>query len=192
MGTKKDIRPIQKPDQRGTNRDRSQPDSGKQKAILAYIVTFFIMIGFWLIFSGKFDQFHLLLGAISCLLITLFSADLLFPTGLKTDFFVSWIKFAWYVPWLLYQILIANLHLLRLSFHPRLMEMIDPHIIEFDSYLESDISRTTFANSITLTPGTITVNVSVMGKFTVHCIDTHSGEPLPGEMERQIARIFKE
>ncbi len=190
MGTEKDIRPTQKPD-RISNRDRSQHSSNK-KAALPFIVTFIIMIGFWLIFSGKFDLFHLSLGVISCLLVTFFSSDLLFPSGLETNFLACWIRFAWYVPWLIYQILLANLYLLRLSFHPRLMELIDPHIIEFDSRLESDISRTTFANSITLTPGTITVHVSVMGRFTVHCIDAHSGEPLPGEMERQIVRIFKE
>ena len=151
-----------------------------------------IMIGFWLIFSGKFDLFHLSLGVVSCLLVTFFSSDLLFPSGLKANFLSCWIRFAWYVPWLLYQILLANLHVLRLSFHPKMMELIDPHIIEFNSRLESDIARTTFANSITLTPGTITVNVSVMGRFTVHCIDVPSGEPLPGEMERRISRIFKE
>jgi len=150
------------------------------------------MMGFWLIFSGKFDLFHLSLGVVSCLLITVFSRDLLFPLGLKTDFLSCWLRFAWYIPWLLYQILLANLHVLRLSFHPRMMEKIDPHIIEINSHLESDISRTTFANSITLTPGTITVNVSAVGRFTVHCIDAPSGEPLPGEMERRIAGVFKE
>ena len=62
-----------------------------------------------------------------------------------------------------------------LAFHPRMMELIDPHIIEFNSKLTSDISRTTFANSITLTPGTITVNVTALGKFSVHCIDTEPG-----------------
>jgi len=73
-----------------------------------------------------------------------------------------------------------------------MMALINPHIIEFNSRLESDMARTTFANSITLTPGTITVNVSEVGRFTVHCINVASGEPLPGEMERKIARIFKE
>ncbi len=173
-------------------RNQSQIDSEKRTATLPFIITFVIMIGFWLIFSGKFDLFHLSLGVVSCLLVTFFSSDLLFPTGLKTDFLACWVRFALYVPWLLYQILLANLHVLRLSFHPRMMALIDPHIIEFNSHLESDIARTTFANSITLTPGTITVNVSAMGRFTVHCIDVASGDPLPGEMERQIERIFKE
>jgi multicomponent Na+:H+ antiporter subunit E len=172
--------------------NQSQIHSEKRTAPLPFIITFVIMIGFWLIFSGKFDLFHLSLGVISCLLVAFFSSDLLFPTGLNTGFLSCWIRFVWYVPWLLYQILLANLHVLRLSFHPRMMALIDPHIIEFNSHLESDIARTTLANSITLTPGTITVNVSAMGRFTVHCIDIISGEPLPGEMERQIERIFKE
>ncbi len=181
----------------GTNRqvsggDRVTPPIDKRSSNLAFLVTFLIMAGFWLVFSGKLDLFHLSLGFISCLMITFFSKNMLFPTGLNTDFIAVWLRFAWYVPWLLYQILLANLHVLRLAFHPRMMDLIDPHIIEFSSHLDSDIARTTFANSITLTPGTITVNVSVMGRFTVHCIDVPSGEPLPGEMEHRIARIFKE
>ena len=192
MAADKKIAPNREPDQRVSTQNQSQTPSEKRTATLPFIITFIIMIGFWLIFSGKFDVFHLSLGVICCLLVAYFSSDLLFPSGLKTDFLACWIRFAWYVPWLLYQILLANLHVLRLSFHPRMMALIDPHIIEFNSPLESDIARTTFANSITLTPGTITVNVSAMGRFTVHCIDVTSGEPLPGEMERQIARIFKE
>ena len=79
-----------------------------------------------------------------------------------------------------------------LVFHPKMLDLIDPKIIEFDSRLISDISRTTFANSITLTPGTITVNVSVLGKFTVHCIDEESGRSLPGDMEARVAKVFGE
>ena len=184
--------PIREPDQSDPKRNPAHSSSAKPSTSLSFIVTFVIMIGFWLIFSGKFDLFHLALGFISCLLITVLSTDLLFPSGLKTDFFASWIRFVWYVPWLLLQILQANLHLLRLCFHPRMMELIDPHIIEFNSRIDSDIARTTIANSITLTPGTITVNVSLLGRFTVHCIDQPSGEPLPGEMERRVAGVFKE
>jgi multicomponent Na+:H+ antiporter subunit E len=87
---------------------------------------------------------------------------------------------------------LANLHVLYLVFHPKMMDLIDPKTITFSSKLTNDISRTTFANSITLTPGTITVNVSAMGKFTVHCIDEKSGRSLPGEMEKRIATVFNE
>ena len=147
---------------------------------------------FWAIFSGKFDLFHLSLGFGSCLIVATFSYDLLFPSGIKPKFIIRWLRFAGYIPWLFYQIFLANLHVLYLVFHPRMMKLIDPQIIEFQSRLKSDISRTTFANSITLTPGTITVNASVLGKFTVHCIDEVSGRSLPGNMEARIAEVFNE
>ena len=101
-------------------------------------------------------------------------------------------RFVGYIPWLLYQILLANIHVFYLTFHPRMMELIDPQIIIFESRLKSDIARTTFANSVTLTPGTITVNVTTRGKFAVHCINEKSGQPLPGVMEAKIAKVFKE
>ena len=150
------------------------------------------MAFFWAVFSGKFDFFHLSLGFASCLIVATFSADLLFPAKIKPDLIVCWLRFAGYIPWLLYQVFRANLNVLYLTFHPRMMELIDPKIIEFDSKLQSDLSRTTFANSITLTPGTITVKVSVFGNFAVHCIDEKSGQDLPGEMEARIVKVFQE
>lgn len=157
-----------------------------------FFLTFLIMFATWLVFSGKFDGFHLTLGVISCGIVALLSGDLLFPSPLDRNLPLVWLRFIGYIPWLLYQIFLANLHVMYLVFHPRMMELIDPQIIEFDSKLTSDISRTTFANSITLTPGTITINVTAIGKFSVHCIDTESGKPLPGKMEAKVAKIFGE
>jgi multicomponent Na+:H+ antiporter subunit E len=73
-----------------------------------------------------------------------------------------------------------------------MIELIDPKVFKFKSKLKSDISLVTFANSITLTPGTITVYVSMDGQFSVHAIDKKSSEGLPGEMEERIARTFGE
>lgn len=73
-----------------------------------------------------------------------------------------------------------------------MMELIDPRIIRFRSKLKGDLSRVTFANSITLTPGTITVYVSLDGDFRVHAIDEKSRVGLPGEMEERIAKAFRE
>jgi multicomponent Na+:H+ antiporter subunit E len=72
------------------------------------------------------------------------------------------------------------------------MDMIDPRIVKFRSKLKSDLALVTFANSITLTPGTITVSVSLDGDFKVHAIDKASGDPLPGQMEQRIAKAFGE
>jgi multicomponent Na+:H+ antiporter subunit E len=157
-----------------------------------FFLTFLVMFTIWIVFSGRFDGFHLILGVISCAIVALLSADLLFLSPINRGLPVLWLRFIGYLPWLLYQIFRANLHVMYLVFHPRMMELIDPQIIEFNSELTSDVARTTFANSITLTPGTITVNVTALGKFSVHCIDTESGLPLPGEMQARIAKVFGE
>ena len=152
------------------------------------------MFALWVILSGKFDVFHLSLGVISSAIVAFFSADLLFGNlGIKVvNLPVSWIRFIRYVPWLLYQIFTANLYVLYLTFHPKMMELIDPRIIKFRSRLKGDLSRVTFANSITLTPGTITVYVTLDGVFSVHAIDKKSRQGLPGEMEKRIAMAFGE
>ena len=170
----------------------SRNPTTKSMAAVPFALTFCIMFFFWVLFSGKFDLFHISLGIGSSLIVAAISKDLLFPSKIRPGFVICWLRFAGYIPWLFYQIFLANLRILYLVFHPRMMELIDPKIINFSSKLTNDISRTTFANSITLTPGTVTVNVSVLGKFRVHCIDEKSGQPLPGEMEKRIARVFNE
>jgi multicomponent Na+:H+ antiporter subunit E len=170
---------------------QQHPEDTTPSRRASFLITFGILAGFWLIFSGRFDLFHLVLGAVSCTLVAVMSHDLLFPAGIEIGLFTCWLRFAAFIPWLFYQILLANLHVLYLTLHPRMMDLIDPHLMEFNTTLHSDIARTTFANSITLTPGTITVKVSVMGKFVVHCIDKASGEPLPGEMQRRIETVFQ-
>jgi len=158
----------------------------------SFMATYIILACFWVVFSARFDLFPLSLGAVSCFLVAVLSSDLMFPSGIRLSIVRRWIGMGMYIPWLLYQILLANLHVMRLALHPRMMDLIDPKVIEFDSRLKSDFSRTVFANSITLTPGTITVNVSALGRYSVHCIDAQSGEALPGEMEARVARVFEE
>lgn len=173
-------------------RDRAADGPSPRKRIIPYLLTFLVMFFLWILLSGKFDLFHLSLGVISCAIVTFFSGDLLFsPLKLK-GLPGSWGRFILYCPWLIYQIFLANLHVLFLTFHPKMMDLIDPQIFRFRSRLKGDLALVTFANSITLTPGTITVNVSLDGDFSVHAIDQQSKEGLPGEMEIRIAKAFSE
>ena len=157
-----------------------------------FLITFIIMFGTWVVLSGKFDAFHLSLGLISCGIVAYLSSDLLFSSPRIKGLLPQWARFARYIPWLMLEIIKANLHVTYLVFHPRMMELIDPRIIKFRSKLQSDLALVTFANSITLTPGTITVDVSIDGDFKVHAIDKASGDPLPGAMEANIAKAFRE
>lgn len=150
------------------------------------------MMATWVALSGKFDLFHLSLGVISCGIVSIISSDLLITAPSLKAMPGLWLRFLGYMPWLIKEIVLANIHLLKLVFHPRLHEKINPQIIEFRSRMKDDMALVTFANSITLTPGTITVSLSIFGDFVVHAIDDASAEPLPGEMEKRVAAVFGE
>ncbi len=167
---------------------RSHP----KKNLLPHILTFIIMFSVWILLSGKFDRFHVSLGIISCALVSVFGSELLFPDLKIKELPIVWFRFIRYVPWLLYQVLVANIHVMYLAFHPKMIDLIDPQIIVFRSRLKSDLALVTLANSITLTPGTITVYVSIFGEVTVHSIDVESGQSLPWIMDARIAEIFGE
>ena len=158
-----------------------------------YILTFLVCLLTWAVLSGKFDVFHLTLGVVSCAIVAIASGDMLFsaqndPKRLPGQ----GLRFILYVPCLIYQIFRANIHVMRLVFHPRMMDLINPQMVEFNSRLSGEMPRFIYANSITLTPGTITVYVSLYGNYTVHAIDDASAQGLPGEMETMVAKIFGE
>ena len=173
------------------------PHAGRKKVdngfrLVPFAVTFAVMMTTWVALSGKLDIFHLSLGVISCVIVSLFSSDLLITATTFKGMPGLWLRFFLYLPWLIKEIVLANLHLLKLVFHPRLLDEINPKLIQFRSRMGDDMGLVTFANSITLTPGTITVSLSVFGDYVVHAIDDASAEPLPGEMEKRVATVFGE
>jgi multicomponent Na+:H+ antiporter subunit E len=159
-------------------------------AIRNFTITFLILIGFWILLSGRFDYFHLTLGIICSLLVAYLSYDLLFFNVRLGDFRIRARRFLQSAPWFLGQIFSANLHVAYLALSPKMP--IDPQIIRFKTKLESDISWVAMANSITLTPGTITVDIRE-GEFFVHAIDKKVAYDLnTGEMEDKIAHVLME
>jgi len=155
-----------------------------------FAMTFILVFGFWLLLSGKFDLFHITLGVICSALVSWFSHDLLFANIRVGDARTIFRRFVTYVPWLLYQIIVSNFHVASLALRPGMP--ISPRIIRFRSKLESDISYVTLANSITLTPGTVTLDI-VGDEFIVHALDEKVAEDLnAGEMEDRVAHIFME
>jgi multicomponent Na+:H+ antiporter subunit E len=163
----------------------------KEKSVLQnFIVTFLLLFAFWALLSGKFDAFHLTLGVICSLIIAYFGHDLLFANVRVGDIRVIVQRFLAYVPWHIYQIVLANFHVAYLALSPKLP--ISPKIIRFKTKLESDISWVTLANSITLTPGTITIDIEE-GEFVVHALSGKLADDLnTGEMEDRIAHVFME
>jgi multicomponent Na+:H+ antiporter subunit E len=100
------------------------------------------------------------------------------------------LRFLMYLPWLLYQIVLSTLHVTFLALHPKMKDQIDPTIVTFKTTLKTDIAKVALANSITLTPGTITIRV-VDQVFHVHAISRKAAAGLPGEMEERLAKVFE-
>jgi multicomponent Na+:H+ antiporter subunit E len=159
---------------------------------MALLASFFILLAFWIFMSGLFDIWHFGLGILSCALVAYMSSDLLFKkTGKHRLVSKEVAAFVAYVPWLLYQICLANIYVVKVALSPNLPNRIFPHIVKFRTKLKSEMAVTTFANSITLTPGTITVHIEG-DCFYVHSLDIPLADSLPGEMEERIAKIYGE
>ncbi len=158
---------------------------------MRYFIVFSILFLNWVIWSGKLDAFHISLGFISCGIVTFMSHDLfLNRKELSPKITVEFIRFIKYIPWLMYQIVMSNIHVASLVLKPGMP--IDPKIIRYKTKLKSDIALATFANSITLTPGTITADISD-GEYIVHALSKKVADDLmTGEMEDKVAHIFGE
>ena len=156
----------------------------------AKLVTFVIMLSFWVILSGMFDAFHLTLGVICCILVSLFSGKMLF-TDLRVEVRIGQIfGMLVYGPWLLWEIVLSSLQVAYIVLHPQMLDKMDPQIIRFKTKLKSNFARVTFAQSITLTPGTITVSLQ-NDEMTVYALTQSAADSLPGEMEKRIARALE-
>ena len=167
--------------------------TGAQKrktAFQNFIGTAVILYAFWVLLSGQFDAFHLTLGAICCIVVAYLYHDLLFANTRVGDMRVVAWRFITYIPWLMVQILMSNLHVASLVLRRKMP--INPQVLTFKTKLETDISCVALANSITLTPGTITMDIRD-GVFYVHALSKKVADELQaGAMEDRVAHIFME
>lgn len=142
----------------------------------------------WLLWSGHYAPPLLFLGALSCMLVLLlarrigFFADDAFSLhlGSRAQFFLFWF-------WLLVEIAKANLQVLRIILSRRLP--IEPCVVALDVSHLSPVHQATFANAVTLTPGTLTMDVD-RGRLEVHCLTREIAEELcTGKMLRRVEAI---
>jgi len=177
-------------DRRKTRAFLTSTQKSKRLALRNFIITTFVLFAFWILLSARFDAFHLILGIICSILVAYLSHDLLFANVRLGDVRIRARRFFAAAPWFLGQIFSANLHVAYLALSPKMP--IDPQIIRFKTKLESDISYVALANSITLTPGTITMDIRE-GEFFVHALDRKVAYDLnTGEMEDKVAHVFME
>jgi len=146
------------------------------------ILTAVILFALWLVLSATYDPAHVIVGAVVSALVAWLNPALPHMRRL------SWFAVVAYQPWLFGRILKSGLHVSRLILDPKLP--ISPELVRHKTKFTRDGELVVLGNSITLTPGTITVEVAP-GELVIHAIDEESRKGLvDGSFEAKIAGVF--
>lgn len=118
-----------------------------------YILIFLSLFLFWLALSGHYEPLILGFGVFSCVLVTFLAWRMD-----REDKYPFPVRLTWrapgYLVWIIGEIFKANVNVARIILDPKLP--ISPIMVPFRARMKSDFYRVIYANSITLTPGTIT------------------------------------
>lgn len=137
---------------------------------------YLVFFALWLIFNGKVTLEIVLFGLAIAAAMDLFIIKFMDYRPARTLAAIKLLpRILQYCLVLLMEIFRANAQVIRLIYSDRLDP--EPQLVTFNPGLETEIARVVLANSITLTPGTITVTLSD-GEFCVHCLDKDLAEGL--------------
>jgi multicomponent Na+:H+ antiporter subunit E len=150
------------------------------------------LMTFWLVMSGFYDLLHVGMGAGSVALVLAFNSRLR-----RHRFFADEgagpgdmrpLRALYYLAWLAGQVVLSGLHIAGVLLRRRMP--IDPVILTFRVDLPTAQAKFILGNSITLTPGTLTIDISD-DLFTVHGLTGKSCQGLIDDsMPRQVLRLY--
>ncbi len=150
------------------------------------IGVFVVLFLTWLLLSGIYKPFLIALGALSSALAAVLYHRFYREEGGAFSFSFIMRALA-YWPWLLWEIVKANIDVAKVILSPSLP--ISPTMIRLRASQKTDAARVLYANSITLTPGTVTVDVHD-NVILVHALMREAAEGLAeGEMDRRAAAL---
>jgi multicomponent Na+:H+ antiporter subunit E len=137
----------------------------KLKGFIWLLVATFVL---WLALSSKLNLSELICGGVVCLIISLFEAHIYSKLGLPPLSIKMALFFLVYIIVLFWEIIKANFDVAYRVIHPKMP--IKPGIVVIKTHLKSDIAKMILANSITLTPGTFTLDV-IGDELLIHWIN---------------------
>ncbi len=145
-----------------------------------------LLLGMWIIFSDSLDAQNLLVGGLISISIAFIYAQVFAHENFKM------LNFFWLFVYLL--VLIKNLIISNIQIAKRTLSKdmkLDPAIVAVKTELKSDWKKLLLANSVTLTPGTLTLDVKGDTLFihTIECKNIEDKYKITEEFERVIAKI---
>jgi multicomponent Na+:H+ antiporter subunit E len=145
------------------------------------------LFGLWVLLSGKFDALHLGAGLASVALV-LWLDHHLGPIGDDRHARIFPLRWLAYYLWLLWEMILSAVYVARAVLRPS--QLVDPRLIRFRSAQPNVVGAVTLANSITLTPGTLTVDLEG-DEYLVHALTPRTARDLlTGSMPARVARLF--
>ena len=158
------------------------------------IILFVFLFVVWLLLTLKITVANIIVGVVASFLVTLFFSK--YSLKVKKRIFQIQ-RYFWALIYLiifLWECIKANIDVMYRVVNPSLP--VKPGIVRAKTNLTTDIGKIFLANSITMTPGTITVDI-VDDNFYVHWIYVHSKDPeiythqILGRFEKYLKRIFE-
>ena len=142
---------------------------------------------FWLINSGHFDGLLLGLGLFSVVLVILIDLRMERIDAEYQPPIMSSLRLPFYLLWLAGEIFKSNIEVVRCIWQRR--PAISPAVFTVKASQKTDLGKVLYANSITMTPGTVTLEIKD-GEFEVHALTRSAAEGLKtGAMDRQVRRL---
>ena len=144
-------------------------------------ILFFILFSLWLLMSGHYNVLIISLGIISCAFCVYVAkrGKLIDDEGLPIFFMPRLLN---YLIWLFKEILKSNLSTARVIINGK----VEPETFTVKTSQVTDVAKVTYANSITLTPGTVTTKIQ-KGVFEVHALNSDFGNDVRNnEMDKKV------
>jgi len=147
----------------------------------------FICLLYWVILSERFTLEGVLVGSLVTLTVLYFNRDSIADIRTDKSFKMQKLQY-WglYVLLLIKEIVKSNFHVAKIVLSPKLR--ISPMIVKINTCIKSDFDKVILANSITLTPGTLTI-ILENDELLIHCLEEESARGLTdSDFERVIMK----
>lgn len=151
-----------------------------------FIFTTAVFFLFWLAYTSSFKQSELIAGLIISLLLSIFTYQSFSRENTEHNILSRLLSFIKYLPVFILEMIRANFDVAKRVIDPSLP--INPGIVEIKTNLKSEQAKMLLANSITLTPGTLTIDI-IEDRLYIHWIDVKTNEP--AEQKKIISEKFE-
>ena len=165
----------------------------KYYKISRYVYSTIILFIVWIFLTGSFNLQEIITGLAASLIISTFGYKFISEKGLENIHPKKIGYFLIYIPYFLFQVIKANIDVAYRVLHPK--RPINPGIVKIKTELKSDIGKLALANSITLTPGTMSVDVEGDHLY-IHWIDVEdssveiASKKISKPFEKYLKKVF--